>query len=73
MMAPVPDGIKVEPNKLTADYADIIDAASTVQLPTAQVTTEGEHVSISKYEIADGEYKALLRHYAIGRNIDCEG
>ncbi|MCP3895154.1 MAG: DUF4958 domain-containing protein [Bacteroides sp.] len=60
MMAPVPDGIKVEPNKLTADYADIIDAASTVQLPTAQVTTEGEHVSISKYEIADGEYKRFF-------------
>lgn len=52
MMAPVPDGIKVEPNLLKIDYADTktSDAA-------AQVTTEGEHVSISKYEIADGEHK----------------
>ncbi|NDV79513.1 surface glycan-binding family protein [Dysgonomonas sp. 511] len=56
MMKPVPDGITVEPNKLTADYADVIDAASTVELPTAQVSTDGNHVSIKKYEIAKSEF-----------------
>src|SRR5690606_17884604 len=52
MMKPVPDGISVVPNKLSADYADVIDANSEVELPTAQVTTDGGHVSIRKYEIA---------------------
>ncbi|WP_017258507.1 surface glycan-binding family protein [Pedobacter arcticus] len=56
MMRPVPEGITVEPNKLTVNYADVIDAASTVELPTAQVTTNGDHVSIRKYEIAKTDY-----------------
>lgn len=56
MMRPVPEGITVEPNKLTVNYADVIDAASTVELPTAQVKTNGDHVSIRKYEIAKTDY-----------------
>ena len=62
MMKPVPDGISVVPNKLTADYADVIDPSSTVELPTAQVTTDGNHVSISKYEIAQS---AVSKYFSI--------
>lgn len=52
MMRPVPEGISVEPNLLTIDYADVKTSDAK-----AQVKTEGEHVSISKYSIADGDYK----------------
>lgn len=51
MMKPVPDGITVEPNLLTVDYADVIGGAAS--LPTAQVTTDGNHISIKKYLIAN--------------------
>lgn len=52
MMRPVPEGITVEPDLLTIDYADVKTSDAK-----AQVKTEGEHVSISKYSIAEGEYK----------------
>lgn len=52
MMKPVPDGITVEPAELVVDYADVVSEDSEVELPTAQVTTDGNHVSISKYLIA---------------------
>lgn len=52
MMKPVPDGITVEPNLLQVEYANVIDPNSETELPTAQVTTDGNHVSILKYEIA---------------------
>ncbi|MCD8080947.1 MAG: DUF4958 family protein [Bacteroides sp.] len=55
MMKPVPDGITVEPDQLQVEYADVIDPDSEVELPTAQVTTDGNHVSIMKYEIARSE------------------
>ncbi|MDY5354880.1 MAG: DUF4958 family protein [Bacteroides pyogenes] len=56
MMKAVPDGITVEPNKLQAEYADVADPNSETALPTAQVKTDGNHVSIRKYEIAQNEY-----------------
>ncbi len=62
MMKPVPDGITVTPNKLTASYSDVIDANSTVELPTAQVTTDNNHVSIRKYEIAKSDFS---KYFAI--------
>jgi hypothetical protein len=62
MMKPVPDGIAVEPNKLTVNYADIIDPLSSVELPTAQVTTNKNHVSIRKYEIAKSDFS---KYFAI--------
>jgi hypothetical protein len=62
MMKPVPDGISVAPNKLTVNYADIIDPQSTVELPTAQVTTDKNHVSIKKYEIAKSDFS---KYFAI--------
>lgn len=52
----VPDGITVEPNKLQVKYNDIIDATSEVELPTAQVKTDGDHVTITNYEIAKCDY-----------------
>ncbi len=61
MMKPVPDGITVVPNKLTADYGDVIDAVSEVELPTAQVTTDGGHVSIRKYEIAQSDFSKYFK------------
>lgn len=62
MMKPVPDGIKVEPNKLTVNYIDVIDPSSIVELPTAQVTTDKNHVSIKKYEIAKSDFS---KYFAI--------
>lgn len=53
MMKSVPDGITVEPNKIEVEYGDIIDEESTEILPTAQVKTDGNHISIRKYIIAN--------------------
>lgn len=49
----VPEGITVTPETLTAEYIDITDAGSTVELPTAQVTTEKNHISITGYAISN--------------------
>lgn len=64
MMKGVPEGITVEPNKLKVDYADIMDMSGEVKLPTAQVKTDGNHVSISKYEIAASAY---AKYFAISQ------
>lgn len=61
MMAPVPDGIKVEPDKLTIDYADLKTTKEK-----AQVVTDGTHVSISEYRIAEGEHKDYFAVSATG-------
>lgn len=66
MMNPVPQGIVMEPARLTVTAADVMSQADTVSLPTAAVTTDGSHVSIKGYAISsvrlDGEandaYKA---------------
>ncbi|MBD1427167.1 DUF4958 family protein [Sphingobacterium arenae] len=62
MMKPVPDGITVTPNKLTVSWADVVDASSPIELPTAQVTTDDDHVSITKYEIARSDFS---KYFAI--------
>ena len=62
MMRPVPEGITVEPNKLVIDYADLLDSENGVALPTAQVKTDGNHVSIIKYEIAKSDFS---KYFAI--------
>lgn len=56
MMKPVPEGITVEPNKLQVEYAAVISESNEEKLPTAQVKTDGNHVSIRRYEIAKSEY-----------------
>ena len=61
MMRPVPEGITVEPNLLTIDYADVKTSDAK-----AQVKTEGEHVSISKYSIAESSFKDYFTVNASG-------
>ena len=61
MMRPVPEGITVEPNLLTIDYADVKTSDAK-----AQVKTEGEHVSISKYSIAESGFKDYFTVNASG-------
>lgn len=52
-MKAVPDGITVEPAELLVEYADIINTEDqTIVLPTAQVKTDGNHISIKGYEIS---------------------
>lgn len=52
MLKAVPEGVKVEPNKLEIKLAYIINNEEQIELPTAQVTTDGSHVSISQYAIS---------------------
>jgi len=53
MLAKVPDGITVEPNEVTVDFADIYEESASAQVKTE----EGTHVHISKYEIIQEEGK----------------
>lgn len=50
MMKPIPDGIHVEPALIEVSRADVLSTEST--LPTAQIVTEGESISITKYIIS---------------------
>ncbi|MDL2247802.1 DUF4958 family protein, partial [Bacteroides sp. OttesenSCG-928-J23] len=52
MMAPVPEGIKAEPNVVTIDFGDVKTSDAG-----AQIVTEGEHVSIIGYEVIQEEDK----------------
>ena len=52
MLSAVPSGIKVEPSLIEAQLVDVIDENSEAELPTAQITTKGEHISITKYAIS---------------------
>lgn len=56
MMKPIPDGITVEPNSLETDYENIISDDDALELPTAQVKTDGNHISITGYKIASVMY-----------------
>lgn len=54
MMKPIPDGIIIEPSSLSVSLADILSTGENVELPTAQITTDGSnHVQIKKYLIAN--------------------
>ena len=55
-MKSVPDGITVEPAELRAEYALVMSDDQSVELPTAKVTTEGNHISISGYQISNIKY-----------------
>lgn len=61
MMKPVPDGITVEPNLIEVEYSIISDNKSIEALPTAQVKTDGNHISITKYEIAKNEISSFFK------------
>ncbi|EJX10653.1 hypothetical protein, secreted, partial [gut metagenome] len=60
MMEPVPDGITVEPNIIQVEYSVLSDKNSKEELPTAQVKTDGNHVTIIKYEVAKSEISAFF-------------
>lgn len=51
LLAAAPEGIVTTPNFLKADYGDVLDINSIADMPTAIVTTEGEHISITSYKI----------------------
>ena len=52
-MKAVPDGITVEPNEIRAEYADVLDKDSNAKLATAQISTDGNHISITGYQISN--------------------
>lgn len=49
----VPEGIVVEPNTLAVEYADIISDDNEIELPTALVKTDKNHISITGYKIVN--------------------
>ena len=53
MMRPVPEGIKVEPSEIVLMLTQVNNVNSEEVFPTAQITTEGDHVSIKNYRIAN--------------------
>lgn len=53
MMRPVPEGITVVPASIQIALAEVTDLNSTNELPTAQITTDGEHITIENYYIAN--------------------
>ena len=52
MMRPVPEGIVVEPSRIELTLAQVTNLNSLEKLPGAQITTEGEHISIENYFIS---------------------
>ena len=72
MMKSVPDGIIVDPNEIQVEYSIVSDAKSTEELPTAQVKTDGNHVSITKYEIAKSEISSFFKISQNWRNYYCK-
>lgn len=72
MLAPVPDGVTVEPNEVTIDFTDINNEEASAQVTTDKST----HVSITKYEIIqeDGkEYFAITQTGKISINKNYKG
>lgn len=52
MMPAIPEGIKVEPSSMTLMLSQVTNIGSDEELPSAQITTEGEHISIKNYFIS---------------------
>ena len=52
MMKAIPEGITVTPDKITLVLTDVTSTSSSAELPSAQITTEGEHISIKNYLIS---------------------
>ena len=53
MMKPIPEGISVEPSLIELLMTQVNNVASTEVLPTAQVITDGDHITIKSYRIAN--------------------
>ena len=52
MMPAIPEGISVTPDRMTILLSQVTNTGSDEVLPTAQITTEGEHISIRNYLIS---------------------
>lgn len=52
MMRTVPEGIVATPNKIEVSYEDVM-SKSAEALPSSQITTDGNHIHINKYVIAN--------------------
>ena len=52
MMRPVPEGITLVPSEIAVPLNTVTNLNSTEALPTAQITTDGNHISIKGYQIA---------------------
>lgn len=59
MMRTVPDGILASPDKIEVSYEDVQNKSET-ELPSSQITTDGEHIHINKYVIANVKYEGEL-------------
>ena len=61
MMKPVPDGIVVEPSSLQIRLTDVVSTGDEVELPTAQIKTDGSnHVQIKGYSIANVRFNGEI-------------
>ncbi|MBR5103233.1 MAG: DUF4958 family protein [Bacteroidales bacterium] len=53
LMRPVPEGISMDPAELELFVTQVNDVNSLEELPTSKVITEGEHITIKSYHIAN--------------------
>lgn len=53
MMRPVPQGISMDPSELELSVTQVNDVASQDVLPTSRVVTDGNHITIKGYHIAN--------------------
>ena len=54
LLASAPKNVIVTPKLIQADYGDIINKNSEIDMPIAKITTTGEeHISISSYTVSD--------------------
>ena len=53
MMKPVPDGIMMEPSRIELLMTQVNNVNSDEALPTSSVVTDGDHMSIKNYKIAN--------------------
>ena len=53
LMRPAPEGITMDPAELEIFISQVNDVKSTEELPTSKVVTDGEHITIKSYHIAN--------------------
>uniref|UniRef100_A0AB33JB58 DUF4958 family protein n=1 Tax=Prevotella sp. GTC17259 TaxID=3236795 RepID=A0AB33JB58_9BACT len=59
MMRTVPEGIVATPKKLDVKYEDVL-SKSEADLPTSAITTDGNHIHITKYVVANVRHEGEL-------------
>ena len=53
MMRPAPEGITMDPSEIELYVTQVNNVDLTEELPTSRVVTEGEHITIKSYNIAN--------------------